>query len=66
MPIAQSELIRGQRLCPFCLTDKGIGPVVHWGECYRESGFKDADPIAEDVVLAFERYLRALARWEER
>jgi hypothetical protein len=39
--------------------DKPLDNIVHWGRCYRGTGFKDGDPKAAAVVEAFERYLEA-------
>lgn len=53
-------LTRAQDICPMCLKPgKGSGIIVHYGWCYRGTGFKDGDPLAEATVKAFEDFLRA-------
>ena len=50
--------------CPMCRQTKERGLVVHWGFCYRGSGFKDGEADANAIVDTYETYLDALARLE--
>lgn len=59
------QAIRDSKACPFCQEPKDVGLVTHWGRCYRESGFKDGDPAAAEVVEAFNLYLQALQAWKQ-
>ena len=59
--IPDHPLTRGFTVCPICLKPKDRGLVVHWGRCYRESGFKDGTPEVNAVVDTFEAYLEAVA-----
>ncbi len=54
------ERVRAYTVCPMCLKPKDRGLVVHWGRCYRESGFKDGTPEANAIVQRFEEYLEAV------
>ena len=55
--MGQFPLTRAGTHCPMCLRPKDTGLVVHFGECYRRTGFKDGDLLAVMVVEAYETYL---------
>ena len=55
-------LTRAGLYCPMCLTLKEKGLIVHWGECYHRTGFKDGDLLALNVVEAYETYLQAVVQ----
>jgi hypothetical protein len=58
----QFPFTRAGTHCPMCLGLKDAGLVVHEGDCNQRTGFKDADPLALNVVEAYETYLVRLSR----
>lgn len=51
--------------CPMCLKPKDAGLVVHFGDCYRRTGFRNGDPLAVNVVEAYETYLSRVSAMVE-
>jgi hypothetical protein len=42
--------------CPLCYGPKDAGLVACW-HCFRTSGLKQCDPVAEETVSKFEDFL---------
>jgi hypothetical protein len=49
--------VRAHHACPFCARQKDAGLVACW-PCFRTSGLKDCDPVAEAHLDRQEVWLR--------
>ena len=51
------SFVRAHHACPFCARQKDAGLVACW-PCFRTSGLKDCDPVAEAHLDRQEAWLR--------